>query len=160
MRHRRDFGESTEPGTRAEEVPMAGEVQGQVASEITVVGQGANLEGSLLSAGSLRIDGKVKGKVNADGDVILSPQSQVDAEIRAQNVMVGGRFKGNINAKGKAEIARGGRVDGNITAKVLVIGEGAIFNGQSIMDSQAPEGAPGVSVPRPDGVQAPAPAKR
>ena len=84
--------------------------------------------------GSLRIDGQVKGQINADGDVMLSPQSQVEADIHAQNVVVGGRFKGSIVVKGKAELARGGRVDGNITSKTLTVEEGAIFQGQSIMD--------------------------
>jgi cytoskeletal protein CcmA (bactofilin family) len=102
--------------------------------EVTVVGVGARLEGNVVSAGSLRIDGQVKGQINADGDVTLSPQSQVEADIRAQNVSVGGRFKGNIAVKGKAHLARGGRVDGNITSKTLVVEEGGIFHGQSIMD--------------------------
>ena len=114
--------------------PMA-EQQG---GEVTIVGQGAKLEGTVVSAGSLRIDGQVKGQINADGDVMLSPQSQVEADIHAQNVVVGGRFKGSIVVKGKAELARGGRVDGNITSKALTIEEGAIFQGQSIMDQQPP----------------------
>jgi cytoskeletal protein CcmA (bactofilin family) len=111
-------------------------------TEVTVVGQGARLEGTLVSAGSLRIDGQVKGKINADGDVVLSSQSNVEADIDAQNVTVGGRFKGNITVKNKAELARGGRVDGNITSKVLAIAEGAIFSGESVMDNQ---GGPGGS---------------
>jgi cytoskeletal protein CcmA (bactofilin family) len=106
--------------------------------EVTVVGVGARLDGNLVSAGSLRIDGQVKGQINADGDVTLAPQSQVEADIRAQNVSVAGRFKGNIAVKGKAHLARGGRVDGNITSKTLVIEEGGIFHGQSIMDGAAP----------------------
>src|SRR5919206_1367247 len=69
--------------------------------EVTVVGQGAKLEGTVVSAGSLRIDGQVKGQVNADGDVMLSPQSSVEADIRAQNVTVAGRFKGPILLKGR-----------------------------------------------------------
>jgi cytoskeletal protein CcmA (bactofilin family) len=104
------------------------------ASEVTVIGQGARIEGTLVSAGSLRIDGQVKGKINADGDVVLSSQSQVEADIDAQNATVAGRFKGNIVVKNKAELAKGGRVDGNITSKVLAIAEGATFAGQSIMD--------------------------
>jgi cytoskeletal protein CcmA (bactofilin family) len=75
--------------------------------------------------------------VNADGDVMLAQESQVEADIRAQNVSVAGRFKGSIIVKGRAELARGGRVDGNITAKTLVVEEGGIFQGQSIMDQQA-----------------------
>lgn len=105
--------------------------------EVTIVGAGARLDGNVVSAGSLRIDGQVKGQINADGDVTLSPQSQVEADIRAQNVTVAGRFKGNIVVKGKAHLARGGRIDGNITSKTLVVEDGAIFQGQSTMDQQA-----------------------
>jgi adhesin HecA-like repeat protein len=110
-------------------------------SEVTVVGQGARIEGTVVSAGSLRVDGQVKGKITAEGDVGLSAQSRVEADIHAQNVTIGGQFRGNIVAKGKAELARGGRVDGNITARTLVIAEGAIFSGQSIMGEQATQQA-------------------
>ena len=103
--------------------------------EVTIVGAGARLEGNVVSAGNLRIDGQVKGQINADGDVVLSPQSQVEADIRSQNVSVAGRFKGNILVKGKAHLARGGRIDGNITSKTLVVEEGGIFHGQSNMDA-------------------------
>jgi len=119
--------------------------------EVTIVGAGARLEGNVVSAGHLRIDGQVKGQINAEGDVALSPQSQVEADIRAQNVSIAGRFKGSINVKGKAHLARGGRIDGNITSKTLVVEEGGIFHGQSIMD-----GSTTTETPRP---QAGAPAK-
>src|SRR5919204_2064038 len=109
----------------------------QVEGEITVIGSGARLEGTVVSAGSLRIDGTVKGQINADGDVILSPQSKVEADIRAENVSIAGRFVGNITVKGRAELARGGRIDGDVTSKVLVVQEGGVFCGQSIMDQQA-----------------------
>ena len=131
-------------GSRHEEAE-SGEVQQETGGrrmadqqngEVTIIGQGAKLEGTVVSAGSLRIDGQIKGQVNAEGDVMLSPQSGVEADIRAQNVSVAGRFKGSIVVKGRAEIARGGRVDGNITSKTLVVEEGAIFQGQSIMDQQ------------------------
>ena len=109
--------------------------------EVTIVGATAKLDGNVVSAGSLRIDGQVKGQINADGDVTLSSQSQVEADIRAQNVSVAGRFKGNILVKGKAHLARGGRIDGNITSKTLVVEEGGTFHGQSIMDAGASSGA-------------------
>jgi cytoskeletal protein CcmA (bactofilin family) len=139
----------------AEEAPpetggrrMAEQQQG---GEVTIVGQGAKLEGTVVSAGSLRIDGQVKGQINADGDVMLSPQSQVEADIRAQNVAVAGRFKGAIVVKGRAEISRGGRVDGNITSKTLVVEEGAIFQGQSMMEQPPPSGQ---AAPQPGSTEA------
>jgi cytoskeletal protein CcmA (bactofilin family) len=125
----------------------------QQGGEVTIVGKGAKLEGTVVSAGSLRIDGQVRGEITADGDVMLSPQSQVEADIRAQNVAVAGRFKGTIVVKGRAEIARGGRVDGNITSKTLVIEEGAIFQGQSIMEQPQPGQAAAPAAP----AQQPAP---
>jgi cytoskeletal protein CcmA (bactofilin family) len=144
------------------EVPPAPETGGRrmaekQGGEVTIVGQGAKLEGSVVSAGSLRIDGQVKGKVNADGDVTLSPQSQVEADISAQNVSVAGRFKGTIVVKGRAQIAGGGRVEGDITAKTLVVEEGAVFQGQSIMEQppaglQPPLQKPEASSPEPEKV--------
>jgi cytoskeletal protein CcmA (bactofilin family) len=119
---------------------MADQQQAQQ-GEVTIVGVGARLEGTVVSAGSLRVDGQVKGQIQADGDVSLSPQSQVEADIRAQNVSIAGRFKGNVVVKGKAHLARGGRIEGNITSKSLVVEEGGIFHGQSIMEGQAPAGA-------------------
>jgi cytoskeletal protein CcmA (bactofilin family) len=113
--------------------------------EVTIVGAGARLEGNVVSAGSLRIDGQVKGQINADGEVTLSPQSQVEADIRAQNVSVAGRFTGNIVVKDRAHLARGGRIDGNITSKTLVIEEGGLFHGQSIMDAGASSGSSAAS---------------
>lgn len=110
---------------------------GDADAEVTIVGAGARLEGNVVSAGSLRIDGQVKGQINAEGDVTLSPQSQVEADIRAQNASVAGKFKGNLIVKGKAHLARGGRIDGNITSKTLVVEEGGTFHGQSIMDGAA-----------------------
>jgi cytoskeletal protein CcmA (bactofilin family) len=110
-------------------------------NEVTIVGAAAKLEGTVVSAGSLRIDGQVKGQIQADGEVTLSSQSQVEADIRAQNVSVAGRFKGNIVVKGKAHLARGGRIEGNITSKSLVVEEGGVFHGQSLMDAGAASAA-------------------
>jgi cytoskeletal protein CcmA (bactofilin family) len=120
--------------------------QGQ-GTEVTVIGQGARLEGTIVSAGSLRIDGQVKGKIQADGDVMLSPTSSVEADITSTNVTVSGKFKGNITVKATAELARGGRVDGNITSKTLVISEGGVFCGQSLMDQGSAAAAAGSNPP-------------
>ena len=142
-RHARDRGDRV---IETREVRMS---EGD--AEVTVLGRGARLEGTIVSAGSLRIDGHVKGKVTADGDVLLSPSSQVEADIHARSVTVAGTFRGNIVAKQKAELAKGGRVEGNVTSKVLVVAEGAMFSGQSVMDageaSQSGRGLKGLGQP-------------
>lgn len=115
--------------------------------EVTIIGQGAKIEGTLVSGGSLRVDGQVKGTINADGDVMLTAQSVVEADINANNVAIAGRFKGDIKVKGTAELAKGGRIEGNITSKTLVIQEGGLFSGQSIMDGGAPATKPAQGAP-------------
>ena len=104
--------------------------------EMTVVGRGTRLEGTLVSVESIRIDGQAKGKIAARGDVILSPDSNVEADIQAQNVVAGGTLKGNITARTMTEVAEGGRVEGTIRSKALVVREGALFSGQGSIDLQ------------------------
>jgi cytoskeletal protein CcmA (bactofilin family) len=102
--------------------------------EMTVVGRGAQLEGTLESVESIRIDGEAKGRIAARGDVILTSHSHVEADIHAQNVVTGGTLKGNITARTRTELAQGGRMEGTIRSKVLVMREGALFSGQASID--------------------------
>ncbi len=116
--------------------------------EMTVVGRGAHVEGTLVSAESIRIDGQAKGKIAARGDVILSSDSHVEADIHAQNVVTGGTFKGSITARTRTELAEGGRMEGQIRSKVLVMREGALFSGQASIDLEdAPDEADGSTYP-------------
>jgi cytoskeletal protein CcmA (bactofilin family) len=129
--------EETEPG-----------IKETLGPEMTVLARGARLEGTLVSAESIRIDGQAKGKIAARGDVILSSHSHVEADIRAQNVVSGGTLKGTITARTKAELAQGGRVEGTIRSKVLVVGEGALFSGQANIDADdGPDEAGGSAFP-------------
>jgi cytoskeletal protein CcmA (bactofilin family) len=116
--------------------------------EMTVVGRGTQLEGTLLSAESIRIDGEARGTIAARGDVILSSHSQVEADIRAENVVMGGALKGNIRARTRTELASSGRLEGKIQSKLLVVREGAKFSGQSSVDlEELPREAGGSAYP-------------
>jgi cytoskeletal protein CcmA (bactofilin family) len=48
-----------------------------------------------------------------------------------------------VVVKGKAHLARGGRIEGNITSKTLVVEEGGVFHGQSLMDGGTSQPAAG-----------------
>jgi cytoskeletal protein CcmA (bactofilin family) len=116
--------------------------------QMTVVGRGTQLEGTLLSAESIRIDGEARGTIAARGDVILSSHSHVEADIRAENVVMGGELRGNIRARTRTELAAGGRLVGKIRSKLLVVREGAQFSGQSSVElDDAPNEAGGPALP-------------
>lgn len=117
-----------EPEVHIPESPPA------AAGEITVIGPGARLEGNLVSAASLRIEGRVKGQVTAEGDVIVAPEAEVEGDIRARNVTVAGRYSGNITSAGTLEFASTARVEGNIVCTSLIVNQGAVFTGQADME--------------------------
>jgi cytoskeletal protein CcmA (bactofilin family) len=83
-------------------------------SEVSVVGPGTKIEGTVIAAGSLRVEGEVKGKITAEGEVSLSPQGRVEANIQAGSITLGGRVKGDLTAKGNVSLPADSRLDGNI----------------------------------------------
>jgi cytoskeletal protein CcmA (bactofilin family) len=83
-------------------------------SEVSVVGPGTKIEGTVIAAGSLRVEGEVKGKITAEGEVALSPQGRVEANIQAGSITLGGRVKGDLTAKGNVSLPADSRLDGNI----------------------------------------------
>jgi cytoskeletal protein CcmA (bactofilin family) len=123
-------------GGRGPDEPSEPGIKETLGPEMTVVGRGAQLEGTLVSTESIRIDGQAKGKIAARVDVILSSDSHVEADIQAENVVAGGTLKGSITARTMTEVAEGGRVEGTIRSKALVVSEGALFSGQASIDLQ------------------------
>src|SRR5512132_1925307 len=130
---------------RGPDEPSEPGIKETLGPEMTVVGRGAQLEGTLVSTESIRIDGQAKGMIAARVDVILSSHSHVEADIQAQNVVAGGTLKGSITARTMTEVADGGRVEGSIRSKALVVREGALFSGQATIDLQDNPGGVGGS---------------
>ena len=127
-------------GGRGPDEPSEAGIKETLGPEMTIVGRGAQLEGTLVSTESIRIDGRAKGKIAARVDVILSSNSHVEADIQAENVVAGGTLKGSITARTMTEVAEGGRVEGTIRSKALVVSEGALFSGQASIDLQDASG--------------------
>lgn len=102
----------------------------------------ARFNGKFVSDRDLRIDGEAQGEIECQGTLVLSPQARVRAGIKAHNVVVNGDYEGNVDSGGRFEIGSTGRVKGEVKTQVLVIKEGAFFEGAVIMARKAPaEGA-------------------
>ena len=91
-------------------------------SEVSVVGPGTRIEGTVVAAGSLRVEGEVKGKITAEREVTLSPQGRVEANIQAGSIVLAGQVKGNLAAKGDVSLPADSRLDGNIRAHNVDVG--------------------------------------
>lgn len=101
--------------------------------DVSILSDGVNIEGKITSNGNVRIDGKVKGDVNVKGNLTLGPSSQVIGQINAKNMKVSGKVEGTINIEEKLTLESSSRVKGDVISKVLVVSEGAKFDGKSSM---------------------------
>jgi len=95
----------------------------------SVIGEGANVEGTVRSERSIRIVGSVQGEIESRQRVVVEETARVQARITAEHVTVLGEVNGSIDCTGRVEIASGARVIGEVTAGTLVIQEGAFFEG-------------------------------
>lgn len=105
--------------------------------EVTVIGPGARLEGLLVSGGALRIEGEVKGEVRAEGSVLVANGATVEAEVHSQGLRIEGHYNGNAEVGSRIELGATAQVEANLTCSSLVVQEGAVFNGTTIMSTGA-----------------------
>lgn len=106
------------------------------------VGGGTVLSGEAVFKGMLRVDGHLTGRITSEnGTLIVSSGGQVDADINVATAKVNGIVNGDIVARERLELGRTAQVYGDIRAPVLVIDEGAVFEGNCRMKTAeaAPE---------------------
>ncbi len=127
--------------TRREEptttIPGAGDL---------LLGHGAEFEGKLTFAGTVRIDAKFKGSISTNDVLVVGEHARIDAEITCGTVIVYGEVNGNIQAKTAVELHHPAKVRGNIETASLLIEKGVVFHGESKMES-AERSAPMKAVP-------------
>ncbi|MCH7781927.1 polymer-forming cytoskeletal protein [candidate division KSB1 bacterium] len=109
----------------------------------TIVGKGSVIEGKIKIKNSVRIDGKIKGEITSTGTVTIGSDGEVEGTINATNVIVGGRVRGKMNVKSKIILEKNSVLIGDLVTQKLNIAEGAIFDGNCIMDDKNAPVKPG-----------------
>jgi len=95
----------------------------------TFLGKDAEFEGKLKFYGTIRIDGHFKGEILGDGNLIIGEGAIIESDIQVSTVLNSGVIQGSVTADKKIEICAPGKVLGNIQAPSIIIGEGAIIEG-------------------------------
>ena len=107
-------------------------------SDFGWIGRGIEVKGDIAFADRLQIDGKINGKLTSDsGTLIVGESGQVEAQIDVGVCVVHGAIQGNLIARSKLEIRKTGRVHGDVITPVLLVEEGAVFNGAIRMSQEA-----------------------
>ncbi|HUO58129.1 MAG TPA: polymer-forming cytoskeletal protein [bacterium] len=100
----------------------------------TLIGVDSSLRGSYNSKNSLRIDGEVYGNVTCEDGIIVGLKGMVRGNLIGKSILVGGKVKGNITAYQKLEVQNTAEIEGDISTPLLVVEEGAIFEGNCQME--------------------------
>jgi|HubBroStandDraft_5_1064220.scaffolds.fasta_scaffold397839_2 cytoskeletal protein CcmA (bactofilin family) len=102
----------------------------------TIIGEEASLRGTYNSRHSIRVDGEIYGNVTSDDGVIVGDKGMVRGNLTGRSILIGGKVKGNITATQRLEIQATAEVEGDISAPVLIIEEGAEFEGSCRMEDE------------------------
>lgn len=106
-------------------------------NSVTILTSGCHFNGRLYCRGSSRIGGRIEGTIVSEGLLIIEEGASIVGEIKAEEAVIQGHVKGKLEAKGRIELHSTARFEGDILTPVLLINEGAIFNGRSSMTSAA-----------------------
>src|SRR6188508_3125730 len=99
----------------------------------SVIDPHARFNGKYVSDRDLRIEGEAQGEIECQGTLIISPQARVRSGISAHNVIINGDYEGDVDCGGRFEIGSTGRVKGQVKTQVLVVKEGAHWEGSVVM---------------------------
>jgi len=99
----------------------------------TVIGTEAHLEGRIAAEGTIRIHGSVQGELVSSETIVIEERGRVTGTITAAQVVVAGQMEGQVRGNGRVELRSTARMRGELHADVLVIQEGAAFEGRASM---------------------------
>ncbi len=104
------------------------------------IGQGTKVTGKFQFEGTTTIDGDMSGEIYVHGNLVVGDHASIEGKIFATSVLVRGTVRGDIQVEKRIEIQPPGVIVGDITTPNLVIGDGAIFEGNSFMKKEQKEG--------------------
>jgi len=90
-------------------------------------------EGKLTYTGAVRLDGRFKGVIRSDDTLIVGETGRIEGELHVGITIIQGEVVGNVYGKERVELHHPGRMIGNITAPVVIMDEGAVFEGNCKM---------------------------
>ena len=107
-------------------------------SESAMIGRGVEVSGEIVFTNRLSVHGKVTGKLTSGGGILVIEETgKVEAEIDVGVCVIRGEFVGNLKAKARIEIYKTSKVRSDMTTPMLLVEEGAIFNGTIMMGKAA-----------------------
>jgi cytoskeletal protein CcmA (bactofilin family) len=98
-------------------------------ADVTVIGQGIFLRGSIRGEGDLEIRGRIEGDVEVGGEVTIGEGALIKADVTGRRITVRGAVAGNLTGEDGVRLEEGARVVGDLRGASIGIAEGALLRG-------------------------------
>ncbi|MEW6410462.1 MAG: polymer-forming cytoskeletal protein [Nitrospirota bacterium] len=98
---------------------------------VTYLGKSTEFKGHLSFEGTIRIDGHLEGDIGSRGTLIVGEGAYITGEIKVGTLINQGEIVGNVIAENKIKLLPSGQLKGDIKTPLLIIEEGAVFDGRS-----------------------------
>jgi cytoskeletal protein CcmA (bactofilin family) len=103
------------------------------------IGTALIVQGKVISAQDLTIDGKVEGTIElGDHGLTIGPDAEIKANLIAKTIMISGAVTGNVTATDRVDLKATGSVDGDIVAPRFAMAEGAVIKGRVAAEGKSP----------------------
>jgi cytoskeletal protein CcmA (bactofilin family) len=99
----------------------------------TVIDEGTQIEGKFSFTGAAMLNGRLQGEIVSNDTLVVGDKGIVNATIHAGYVQISGEVVGNVTASERVELCANSRVYGDVDAPVVIIEDGAVFEGHCRM---------------------------
>jgi cytoskeletal protein CcmA (bactofilin family) len=104
---------------------------------MTTIGSSLVITGEVTSKEDITIHGQLKGQISmVEGSLLVAPTARIEADVNVPTVTVHGTISGNVAAGARAELTPTATVKGTLTSPVVILREGATFNGRIQVDKK------------------------
>jgi cytoskeletal protein CcmA (bactofilin family) len=87
----------------------------------------------------LRVDGKFEGTIKSESELVVGETAEIKGTVDVGSATINGFVDGLIKVKTRLELHAKAVVKGEIDAPVLIVQEGALFNGTCKMGNNKSE---------------------
>ena len=108
-------------------------------SSNNIIGKETHFQGDIQTVGNIRIEGKVTGKIGTKFKIALGEFSYVEGTIIGNSAEIAGEINGKIEITETLVLKPTARVHGKIKTQILIIEEGAVFDGGCSMREETKE---------------------
>jgi cytoskeletal protein CcmA (bactofilin family) len=98
----------------------------------------SEIEGRYSFKGTVMLNGRFKGDISSTDTLIIGEKGSVTGDIRTGQVFVSGEVVGNLFCTERVELKRTARVFAEVEAPLVVVEEGALFEGHCRMTKANP----------------------